>query len=80
MRFIILLILHPCIRETVEGKMNTASRVCVGLFLIAHTLLFILAVIANGAVYFHFMCGASKEFELETGKYVARARVQTDDP
>jgi hypothetical protein len=48
--------------------MNTTSRVCIGLFLIAHTLVFILAVLASGAAYFHFMYGPTKELELKVGK------------
>ena len=49
--------------------MKTTSRVCLGLFLIAHTLVFILVVLASGAAYFHFVYGPTKEFELELGKH-----------
>ena len=48
--------------------MNITSRVCIGLFLIAHSLLIILAVLASGAAYFHFVYGPTKEFKLELGK------------
>jgi hypothetical protein len=47
---------------------TTSSRVCIGLFLIAHVLVLTLAVLASGAAYFNFVYGPSKNFTLVIGK------------